>query len=66
MSFLSPNIGGVERGVRALIGLAVMLLAVTGPRTPWGWLGIVPLLTAITGWCPLYRALRISTRRGPQ
>lgn len=55
------NIGNTERIIRALLGIGILSLAVIGPRTPWGYLGIVPLLTALTGWCPLYRMLGIST-----
>ena len=55
------NIGNTERMFRALLGIGILSLAVMGPRTPWGYLGIVPLLTALTGWCPLYRVLGIST-----
>lgn len=55
------NIGNTERMFRALLGIGILSLAVIGPRTPWAYLGIVPLLTALTGWCPLYRMLGIST-----
>ena len=32
-----------------------------GPQTPWGWIGVIPLLTAIIGWCPAYLPFGIST-----
>jgi hypothetical protein len=32
-----------------------------GPQTIWGWIGIVPLVTAVVGWCPPYALLGINT-----
>ncbi|HEX5971025.1 MAG TPA: DUF2892 domain-containing protein [Gemmatimonadaceae bacterium] len=51
------------RWLHAMIGIALILLVSYGPRTPWGWLGVVPLATSPVGWCPLYSALGTSTRR---
>jgi Protein of unknown function (DUF2892) len=36
-------------------------LVFVGPHTPWGLLGLVPLITAIVGWCPPYAVFGIST-----
>lgn len=63
MSAFSTNIGSTERVFRALFGVGILSLAFAGPRTPWGYLGVLPLLTALLGWCPLYRVLGISTVR---
>jgi hypothetical protein len=60
--FLPKNEHPVERGVRVVVGLVVLSLAFIGPQTPWGYLGIVPLLTGLVGTCPLYTLLGISTR----
>ncbi len=51
----------VERVVRVLLGLAILSLVFVGPKTLWGWIGIVPILTGATGLCPLYTILGIST-----
>ncbi len=51
----------VERVLRALVGLAILSLVFFGPRTAWGWIGLLPLLTGVTGLCPLYTLLGIST-----
>ena len=56
------NVGTADRAVRAALGLAVIALVFVGPKTPWGYLGLVPLLTAVVGFCPLYAALHLSTR----
>jgi hypothetical protein len=60
---MKVNIGSVERMVRIIVGAGVLSLAFVGPRTPWAYLGILPLLTGILGWCPPYSLLGISTVR---
>ena len=51
----------VERVIRALIGFGLLSLVFIGPKTAWGWIGVIPLLTGVTGLCPLYTVLGIST-----
>jgi len=53
----------LERALRVAVGLVVLSLVVVGPKTPWGLLGIVPLLTGLLGSCPLYTLFGISTCR---
>lgn len=60
---VKPNEGSVDRVVRIVIGLGLISLAFFGPRTAWGWIGIVPLLTGVVGWCPAYSLLGVSTCR---
>lgn len=55
------NIGGMDRIIRVVLGIGLIALVFLGPETRWGWLGLVPLLTGIVGFCPLYRLLGIST-----
>jgi hypothetical protein len=55
------NIHPVERVVRGAVGLFILSLVIWGPRSAWGLLGILPLATAISGWCPPYSLLGIST-----
>ena len=64
---MTTNIGKVERIVRAAAGLGILSLAFVGPHSPWGYVGIVPLLTGLVGWCPPYALLGISTvsRKSP-
>jgi hypothetical protein len=56
------NESTIDRSLRVVFGLVLLALTVTGPRTLWGLLGIIPLLTGVVGHCPLYRVLGISTR----
>lgn len=58
---MKQNIGNIERIARIVVGAAILSLAFVGPATPWGYLGLVPLLTGLSGWCPPYQLLGIST-----
>lgn len=60
-SIFPRNEHGIERVLRVLLGIAVLSLVFVGPKTPWGWLGLVPLVTGLIGSCPLYRLFGIST-----
>lgn len=55
------NVHPVERALRVLLGLVLLALVFTGPRTPWGLLGVIPLATGLLGSCPLYTLFGIST-----
>ena len=57
----SANEGLVDRLIRIAVGLFVLSLAFLGPQTPWGYLGLIPLVTGIVGFCPLYRLVGINT-----
>lgn len=58
---MTCNVGGIDRILRIVIGLGLLSLVFIGPKTAWGWIGLVPLGTAIIGWCPPYAMLGIST-----
>ncbi len=55
------NVGTVDRALRAIVGLILISLTVIGPQTPWGWIGLVPLVTAFIGWCPAYLPIGLNT-----
>nr|WP_197412410.1 DUF2892 domain-containing protein [Novosphingobium sp. Fuku2-ISO-50] len=55
------NEGSVDRLLRVIVGLVLLALVFVGPKTPLGWIGIVPLLTGVIGFCPAYRIFGIST-----
>ncbi len=55
------NEGTADRVIRVVAGLAILSLAFIGPQSPWGWVGLVPLLTGLVGFCPLYKMLGINT-----
>jgi hypothetical protein len=58
---LVHNEGTLDRSLRVVVGLVVLSLVFVGPHTPWGWLGLVPLLTGLAGTCPLYRLTGMRT-----
>jgi hypothetical protein len=60
---MKTNEGTVDRIVRVVVGVVLLSLVFFGPRTPWGWIGILPLATGIVGICPAYVPFRLSTCR---
>ncbi len=59
--FFARNEHNVERVVRVILGLALLSLVFMGPKTYWGLIGIVPLVTGLLGTCPLYSIFGVST-----
>ena len=55
------NEGNLDRILRVIVGLAVLSLCVIGPQSMWGLVGLVPLLTGLLGFCPLYKILGLNT-----
>jgi hypothetical protein len=58
---MKSNVGGIDRILRIVLGLALIALTLTGTIGAWGWIGVVPLATAAFGFCPLYTMLGFST-----
>lgn len=58
---MKVNMGTVDRGIRAIVGLVLIALVFVGPQTAWGWLGLIPLATALMGNCPAYSILGVKT-----
>ena len=58
---MPTNEGGLDRAVRVVVGLAILSLVFIGPKTPWAWLGLVPLLTGLVGFCPAYALFGLNT-----
>ena len=59
----TTNIGTVDRVLRIIVGVALIVMALTGVFSPWGWIGIVPLVTAFLKFCPAYSLFGIKTSR---
>lgn len=55
------NEGGVDRAVRVVAGIGLIVLAATGAVGTWGWIGVVPLATGLIKWCPAYTLLGINS-----
>ena len=64
---MTMNVGMIDRVVRIVVGIALIAFALglIAPGTSWawvGWIGVVPLLTAVFGTCPLYSMVGCTTR----
>ncbi|MCJ8191610.1 YgaP family membrane protein [Sphingomicrobium aestuariivivum] len=55
------NVGKIDRVARVVIGLILVAMVFVGPKTSWGWLGLVPLVTGLVGTCPAYSLLGINS-----
>lgn len=55
------NEGAIDRAMRIVAGLVLIALVFVGPQTAWGWLGLIPLITGLAGWCPAYMIFGIKT-----
>ncbi len=57
---MKRNMGQIDRIIRIVIGVVIALLGVVN-HSWWGAVAVVPFLTAVIGFCPLYTVLKIST-----
>ncbi|MBH44194.1 MAG: hypothetical protein CMD88_01885 [Gammaproteobacteria bacterium] len=60
---MCTNIGGMERILRIVAGIAIVVM---GPGLGWGmwsYIGLIPIFTGSLGWCPLYLPFGISTMK---
>ncbi len=51
---MKKNVGTIDRTIRIIIGLVIISLIFWGPKSAWGLIGILPLMTGLVGWCPPY------------
>ena len=58
---MTRNVGQIDRTLRIALGLVLLGLAFTGHYTPWTWLGVLPLVTGLVGWCPPYSLVGVNT-----
>lgn len=61
---MNTNVGSIDRAIRVVIGLGLLWYALMAAPTGYnwiGWIGVIPLITALVGVCPLYTILGIST-----
>ena len=62
---MKQNVGGIDRILRILVGIALLVWGFVLSPTPvmWALVGIVPLFTGLVGWCPVYLPLGISSKK---
>lgn len=58
---MKANVGGMDKWARIFVGALFVGLALTGAIGVWGWIGLVPMLTGIFGYCPAYSIFGWST-----
>jgi len=58
---MTKNVGGIDRILRIVAGLALIVLAAIGAIGPWGWLGVVVLATGVFSFCMPYQLFGFST-----
>lgn len=61
---MTPNVGGFDRTFRIVVGLAVVVVGVYY-QSWWALLGVIPLLTGVLRWCPVYLPFGTTTRATP-
>jgi hypothetical protein len=57
----TTNVGSVDRIIRIVLGLALIALAVTGVFSPWGYIGVILVVTAFLKFCPAYAIVGMKT-----
>jgi len=55
------NVGALDRTLRIVVGIVLIALVFVGPKTAWGWIGIVPLATGLLRTCPAYSILGLNS-----
>ncbi|WP_018413101.1 YgaP family membrane protein [Methyloversatilis thermotolerans] len=58
---MKSNVGGIDKILRIVVGIALIALAAMGTIGVWGYIGVVPLLTGLFNFCPVYPLLGINT-----
>jgi hypothetical protein len=60
---MQANVGSIDRAIRMLIGLGLIAATLLGSIGAWGWIGLVPLATALFRFCPAYLPFGFSSCR---
>lgn len=58
---MKSNVGGIDKILRILVGIVLIVLAITGTIGLWGWIGVLPLVTGLFNFCPAYKLLGANT-----
>lgn len=58
---MKTNESMLDRVIRVIAGVVLLALVFVGPQTAWGWIGLIPLVTGLVGFCPLYKIFGLST-----
>ena len=58
---MKRNVGNLDRIARLVVGILLVSNVFLGLQSPWGWVGIVLIVTALLGSCPVYTLLKLNT-----
>ncbi|MDE8348341.1 MAG: DUF2892 domain-containing protein [Acidocella sp.] len=58
---MMKNVGGLDRVLRVTAGLVLIIATGLHALPVWGYIGVVPLMTGLIGWCPAYMPFGIKT-----
>ncbi len=58
---MNKNVGGIDKLLRIIVGVVLIVLAITGTIGWWGYLGIILLATGLLSVCPIYSILGVKT-----
>ncbi len=59
---MKANVGNIDKIIRIVIGLVIIIWGIAAGSW-WGLIGLIPLITGVINWCPLYKLLGISSRK---
>jgi hypothetical protein len=57
------NVGGIDRILRIVVGAALVVATAMGAIPVWGYVGVIPLVTGLVGFCPLYPLFGWSSKK---
>ncbi len=57
---MCKNVGGIDKTLRIIVGIIIIAIGVVNSSL-LGVIGLIPLLTGIIGWCPLYIPFKINS-----
>lgn len=58
---MQKNVGGFDRALRIVVGLALIVATLMGAIGVWGWIGVIVLATGVIRFCPAYLPFGMST-----
>ena len=62
---LTSNVGTIDQALRIMAGFVLVVLAAIGTIGPWGYIGVVLMLTGAFRFCPAYRVFGFTTCGAP-
>ena len=54
------NVGKTDRTIRLVLGV-LMLTVGLFTESWWGLIGLIPIVTGMAGWCPIYAPFHLSS-----